>query len=667
MNHKETTVNRSQKLKKHKLKNSRNTVVGEKDKDRSIFKNCIFIYSQIWKISKSRMIIPIFLAILGSLCTIAIMLFPKLIIDSISKEKSFIFIISIILIRVGITLVYNILFRIFSEKYFPLAESKINEHFVTELYKKTAFIDLKNLDSPEFYDKYSRAIDKAQEVPGTLLGLYNSFLTFIFDTIALILTLTYIGPWTILIVIISFAFNTWINSWISKKDYEFEVKTTGEKRIFEYIKRIFYIPQYKNDLLFFNLDQAALEKYDQANDSFIKKIFGYKPLRAFVSSVSNFVFNLINLGAGGIYLAMTVAAGHATIGTLVSGLYAMEELGNVFSSAGSIIPQFRQASFFIDDYRDVMESYSTLYTDSGFYLPKTKIQNISFRDVSFGYQDGKNIIENLNVEIKGGTKVALVGQNGAGKSTFLKLLLKLYQPTGGKIFLNQMDLSEINTSSFYKLCSPMFQETNCYALSVTENIKIADADYDELAGKNENVATAGLDEKLSLESPELDVKNKISSALEKSGIAEKISSLPEKAETLMVSEVNEGGIDFSGGETQKIGIARIMYRDSGLIVMDEPSAALDPISEQKLYDTLDSLSKEKTLIIVSHRLSSVKNMDRILFFEKGKIAEDGSHIELMKMNGKYAQMFRLQSKRYGEEETSSTVTKATLSKEEDNE
>ena len=116
----------------------------------------------------------------------------------------------------------------------------------------------------------------------------------------------------------------------------------------------------------------------------------------------------------------------------------------------------------------------------------------------------------------------------------------------------------------------------------------------------------------------------------------------------MFSEINNNGIDFSGGETQKIGISRIMYRNTDLIVMDEPSAALDPISEQKLYDTLDAMSRQKTLIIVSHRLSSVKNMDRILFFEDGQIVEDGSHKELMKKNGKYAHMFKIQAKRYGE-------------------
>lgn len=590
-------------------------------KDRSTLKNCLFFYSGIWKISKTRIILPIFLAIIGSLCTACIMIFPKLIIDSLSNDESFLFIISIIGIRFGLTFTYNILIRLSSERIFPLKDSKINEHFVTELYKKTSLIDLKNLDSPEFYDKYSRAINKAQELPGMLLGHYFSFLTFIFDIIALVATLTYIEPWTILIVILSFAFNTCINSWITKRDYEFEVKTTVEKRIFEYVKRIFYIPQYKNDLLFFNLDKTALNKYDEANSSLVKKILGYKPLRAFICSTSNLVFNVINLGIGGSILGMSVVKGHATIGSLVSGIYAMEELGNTFERVGAIIPQLKQASLFINDYRDIMETYSDLYTNSGIDVSNSKIQSITFKDVSFGYHPGVDIIKKLNIKIEAGSKIALVGENGAGKSTFLKLLLKLYQPTSGKIYFNKNDLSEINTSSFYKLCSPMFQETNCYALSINENIEIAGFSIDE---------------------------KKVDKALEESGIAEKISSLPEKKYTLMFSEINNNGIDFSGGETQKIGISRIMYRNTDLIVMDEPSAALDPISEQKLYDTLDAMSRQKTLIIVSHRLSSVKNMDRILFFEDGQIVEDGSHKELMKKNGKYAHMFKIQAKRYGE-------------------
>ncbi len=591
-------------------------------KNQTTLKNCLFIYSKIWKISKTRIITPIFISILGSLCTVSIMLFPKLIIDSIVNYESILSIILIILSRIGLTLFYNILFRVFSEKIFPLKDSKINEYFVTELYKKAQFIDLKNLDTPEFYDKYSRAINKAQELPKQLLDIYTNFLSFTFDAIALVATLTCIGPFTVIIVIISFVFNTWINSFISKKDYDFEVNTTGEKRIFEYIKRIFYIPQYKNDLLFFKLDEITLKKYDEANSRLVKKILRYKPFRAVIYSASNLIFNVINLGIGGCYLGINVIIGHISIGNLVSGLYTMEELGNVFSMAGSIIPQFKQISLFTNDYRDIIENYSELYSNIGIDFSNQKILKISFKNVSFGYQQGIDVIKNLNITIKKGSKIALVGKNGAGKSTFLKLLLKLYNPTSGNIYINRTDLSNINTSSFYKLCSPMFQETNCYALSINENIKIASS-----SSSNER---------------------NIGYAFEKSGISEKIYTLPKKADTLMFSEINKDGIDFSGGETQKVGIARIIYRNTDLIIMDEPTAALDAISEEKFYKTIDSLSKEKILIIVSHRLSSVKNMDRILFFENGMIIEDGSHSELIKKNGKYAKMFKTQSKRYGD-------------------
>src|SRR5574344_1279074 len=590
-------------------------------KRHSTIRNCMYIYSKIWKISKVRLFLPVILSLVGGLCTACIILFPKLIIDSISRDESFLFVVSIIGIRVGVTLFYNILFRIFSEKFYPLKDADINEYFVSELYKRASLIELKFLDTPEFYDKYSRSIDKAQELPGMLLGLYDQFLTFVFDTIVLVVTLTYIGPWSIIIVVLSFLFNTGVNSWISKKDYEFEVNITGEKRIFEYIKRIFYILQYKNDLLFFNLYETAIKKYNETNLHLVKKILGYKPLRAVVSSFSNLFFNMLNLGVGGVYLGLCIVNGQATVGALVSGLYGMEELGNVFSRVGSIIPQFKQASFFINDYRNVMDAYSTLYNEGKINVSNEIIHTISFKNVSFGYHPGTDIIKNLSVTIEGGSKIALVGENGAGKSTFLKLLLKLYEPTSGNIYLNDVDYSDINTTSFYELCSPMFQETNCYAVSVNENIKIAGV-------HSEN--------------------DDIEYALRQSGIEEKISLLPKKSDTLLLSEINTEGIDLSGGEIQKIGIARIMYRNTNLIVMDEPSAALDPFSEQKLYDTIDALSRDKTVIIVSHRLSSVKNMDRILFFENGRIVEDGPHVELMKRNGKYAQMFKIQAKRYGD-------------------
>jgi ABC-type multidrug transport system fused ATPase/permease subunit len=247
---------------------------------------------------------------------------------------------------------------------------------------------------------------------------------------------------------------------------------------------------------------------------------------------------------------------------------------------------------------------------------------IEIKNITFTYPNGKSpVITNLNLTFKPGEKVAIVGENGAGKTTLVKLITRIYRPQVGEVSLNEININELKKTSLYKKFGVLFQDFNSYGnLSVTENIQI---------GKTSRKVDKELIEK----------------ALIKADAMNFVKEYPNFMDQIL-SERYKGGIRPSGGQWQKIAIARLFYRNAPILILDEPTASIDAVSEAKIFDNVYKFMKGKTVIIISHRFSTVRNADRILVLDKGKIIEEGTHEQLMKMDGKYAHAFRLQAKGY---------------------
>ena len=245
---------------------------------------------------------------------------------------------------------------------------------------------------------------------------------------------------------------------------------------------------------------------------------------------------------------------------------------------------------------------------------------LELRDVSFRYSGAtENALENINLTIGPGERLAVVGLNGAGKTTLVKLLCGFYDPTEGRVLLDGEDIREFNRKRYYTLLTAVFQEFNILPLSIAQNIS---QDWDDFDG-------ARIDRCLAL-----------------ADLRDKIGSLPEGTSSLLEKSVNDDAVELSGGETQKLMLARALYKDSPVLVLDEPTAALDPIAESRLYDRYNELSGGKTSVYISHRLASTRFCDRIVLIDNKTIAECGTHEELLKLGGKYAELFRIQSKYY---------------------
>lgn len=285
---------------------------------------------------------------------------------------------------------------------------------------------------------------------------------------------------------------------------------------------------------------------------------------------------------------------------------------------------YRKASMEVDDFRSFMELDLEEKEDM-IPLPEAEEYTIEFHDVSYRYTEAeKDAVSHLNLTLHPGEKLAVVGLNGAGKTTMIKLLLRLYDPTEGCITLNGIDVRRFRREEYYRLFAPVFQDVQIFAFPVAENV--------------------------SMRTPEDTDREKAEKAVLEAGLGEKLQSLAKGIDTLLLKVVDEEGVDLSGGERQKLALARALYKGAPVVVLDEPTSALDALAEQQLYERFDRMIGKRAAVYISHRLASTRFCDRVAMFRDGVLAEYGSHEELMEKGGEYAHMFEVQAQYYQEEQ-----------------
>ena len=284
-----------------------------------------------------------------------------------------------------------------------------------------------------------------------------------------------------------------------------------------------------------------------------------------------------------------------------------------------MLPKFEQHGLYVEKIR-TFQAFESNILGGEAKLEEGTFQELSVENVSFAYGKDADTLHDISLSIKAGEKIAIVGYNGAGKSTLIKLLLRLYDVQQGKVRLNGRDIKEYDRENYRSLFATVFQDYKIFAAAIADNVKM------DVARETD--------------------RKEIEKALEQSGFAERLGFLSKGIDTPLTREFEEEGVNLSGGEAQKVAIARTFYKYCPIIILDEPSSALDPISEYQLNQAMLDVAKDKTVIFISHRLSSTVMADRIYMLEQGRIIEEGSHKELMEREGKYAQMFRMQAEKY---------------------
>ena len=325
-------------------------------------------------------------------------------------------------------------------------------------------------------------------------------------------------------------------------------------------------------------------------------------------------------------LISRAVSGEISAATFTMYLGLISGITNWLYGVSNSISGLRISSHEFDEYLAVMNTKDVFMHQGGEKAPTSNHPlKIEFRDVSFRYAGAdKDTLSHISFIIKPGEKIALVGNNGAGKTTLVKLLCGLYRPTSGKILVNNRDIVKMNLTEYQTLISVLFQDVNPLAFTIERNI----------AGcKAEDINPA-----------------RVIESLKKAGLWEKVEGLEEREKTYITQTLNDKGIQLSGGESQKLLLARAIYKDGPILILDEPTSALDPIAESNMYQEYNEMTQEKTSIFISHRLASTKFCDRILFLENGSIVEEGPHEQLIHKNGKYKEIFDIQSHYYQEKE-----------------
>ena len=287
-------------------------------------------------------------------------------------------------------------------------------------------------------------------------------------------------------------------------------------------------------------------------------------------------------------------------------------------------PKAHENSMFVDKIRSFLSYEPRLKNDEGEKVPQGNGE-LKLEHVSFKYSEtGRTVLDDISLTVKPGEHIAIVGYNGAGKTTLIKLLMRLYDPTSGTISYHDKNVKTLCPREYHKRIGVVFQDFQMFGANLAENVVMDDMTKSEQEEKTPQ----------------------ITNALQSAGFAEKLARLPDGLFTQVTTEFDKAGVDFSGGESQKVAISRAFYKNADILIMDEPSSALDPIAEYELNKAMESAAKGKTVFYISHRLSTTRDADRIIMLERGRIIEEGTHAQLLARNGKYAEMWNAQAGKY---------------------
>ena len=595
-----------------------------------IFKNALFALKLIWEADKRLLIGYLVTEISNKVLSMYVqnILFLKVLLSIIDGDADFRTYFTYLLLFFGVYFLVNVI-SAFAERTRLISAKIVLKRLNNKIFEKATSLDVSCYENPEFYDKYQRAtLVLSSSYFDLICWDVAAIIGGIIALICVVATVTVINPMYLLFLLpVTLVFV--IEIYKSKAVYKRDLEMTTNNRIKAYIQRTMFLKEYSKDMRTSNIFAVLIQRFKKAIDGnvFILKKYG---LKLFIySMVSSFFSDFIPI------IGTYAFAGYQFIFTkalsISSFSVVLSSINSVRDSTMSIAEGFdelSQMALYFQNLRDFFD-YEPKITDGG--KDAGEFESIEFKNVTFGYPDtNKTILKDVSFRINKGETIAVVGINGAGKSTLVKLLLRFYDPDEGEVLYNGINVKEYNVNSLRNVFATVFQDYKNFAVSVNENIMCHECNDEEKA----------IAEK----------------ALRQSGVWEKIQSLPKGADTVLTREFEIDGAGLSGGENQKVSAARLFARNFQIAVLDEPSSALDPIAEYKMYENLIEVTKNKTVIYISHRLSSAVLSDRIFVLGNGTIIESGSHSELMAQNGEYSKMFTLQASSYnGESEVSENV------------
>lgn len=599
-------------------------IIEDNKKGYNSFENMWYLIKNIWKKDKFLFLIMLIQIPATVIIPLLGIYLPKVIIDSaVNKVDMQTLLLLVLPIILGIVVSTFIVSA--SKQMLMGRGSMYRVGYINDIGIKAIDTDFENVDGSQGQTRIMKAImavdndeSPTEEIIYTSTGLFSNVIGFILYG-GIISTL---NPSILLFIVISSIINYFLGRYVNRYVHKNKDNLAPIEKKLKYIREETGDFKSAKDMRLYNMTGWFGDMYS----IFLEKRLYFQKKNIYRKYLLNVVDGLLIFLRDGIayaFLVYSVLYKNMEISDFILYFGAIAGISTWLSGIVKNITDINSSSLNIDDLRDFLEIKDSSNREKGIELPKEFEMpcSIELRDVYYKYEGADDYtIKGINLFIKKGEKLALVGVNGAGKTTLVKLICGLYTPAKGEIYINGNHSSLYNRDEYYSLFSVVFQDTHLLPISIERNI----------ASKNEG----NIDEE------------KIDRVIEQSGLKEKVKTLSGGRETLLVKSVYEDAIELSGGEMQKLMLARALYKNSAIMILDEPTAALDPIAENEIYMSYNKLTKDKTSVYISHRLSSTRFCDRIVFLDSGVIAEEGNHYELMEINGRYKEMFDMQSHYY---------------------
>jgi ATP-binding cassette subfamily B protein len=586
-----------------------------------VFRNNAYMMKLAWSISPGRVILDFIDNGLDRLNWVfSAVIFMRLIINGLERGAGFGEMVTVIALSTAVLVVIAVLRAWICHKYSPEADLRISEKLYIMLFGQAANVELACYEDPEFYNRYTLSVKEVGERLGNVISCISGFVLLPASMGYVIYQMFLIDRFLLVFAVFpligTFVFDKAVQHLLYKQTLENNVNDRKKG----YVNRIFYLAQYAKEIRLSNVAKILNRQYNEGYEGTMKVYKKYAK-QIFMPSFFNGMFThtivfygIFLYGAYRVIVSQTIA-----VGEFVILFGAMRYVTAHLEFLSGTLMDFYRNAMYTNNLRNFLEYKPAIPEDQQGEEVKRFDGALELHSVSFTYRGSESEqLRNVSMKIKRGEKIAIVGHNGAGKSTLIKLLMRLYDPTSGEILLDGRNIKTFNLQNYRGLFSAAFQDSRVFSMSVADNVS--------------------------------DDREKAVHAMKQSGIWDRVQRMPHKENSTLTREFDPEGVVLSGGETQKVSIARAFAKDFDIGIFDEPSSALDPIAEYKLFESMMEAFKNKTVIFISHRLSSARLADHVYLFENGAVLEDGTHDELMQKNGVYAEMFAKQAEKYIENE-----------------
>ena len=530
--------------------------------------------------------------------------------DFINALKIIVLMALMLAVRIAWSQLYNTVLK-------PILCENLHAKVQKALFHKSSQMELVRYDDPEFYDSFILAMDNTDRFAMGAMNNLSTVIKFTFTILTMAGVLSYIDVAAMIIIATSTILSAVFTAHIKKISFEREQALIPTSKRLSYISRVFRLREHAALLRLNDMGTVLTDDYDAntQQSAALEKYYGRR----------NLLWSILSgINGDSVYMAVimfvlyhVIVVGSVTLSQFVIVISANWRVREALEELVNAVSSLPEQSVHMDKVRSFIEYEPAAPTGNA--VP-SEFESFEMCNVSFAYGNGTNILKDISFHFQRGDKIALVGENGAGKSTLIKLMLGLYTPKSGKILYNGEDILLFDPKMYRERFGVVFQDHVVFAESVYDNV------------------ACGLDTD--------NAKERFDRAIKFGDLRSKVDSLAYGAETMLSREFDAHGVNLSGGERQKIAIARAHFKDADIMVMDEPSSALDPLAEARIKSHVFDCSKGDTVFIISHRLSTTRDANKIFVLSNGRISESGTHDELMQINGYYAKAFLAQAKRY---------------------